>query len=172
MSTATHPQTSFVEEILQGIEVHEFLDIDQLTQHILDSWHIPRAYREDALRVRLKNDLRKHLKRKKDSNGMPLWHSVTVEDPDTNERIVRYKQLTLFNRDDFVRVWNYWNRIEKKAGWMKRELEKRYTKRFEGKELTQHWLFDKHEDQEPVVLRPSEIVLPPDTKKLRSKKPR
>jgi hypothetical protein len=107
MTTATWPQTSFIDEILNGIEVHEFLDVEQLTDHVLNSWHIPRACRQDALRVRWKSDLRKHLKRKRDSRGMPLWHSVIEQDPVTNESVVRYKQLPLFNREDFVRVWKY-----------------------------------------------------------------
>ena len=88
-----------------------------------------------------------------------MWHSITEDDPESGVTVTRYKQLQFFDRDDYVRVWNYWGRMEDKAAWMKSELEHRFGNAFEGEKLTQLTLFNTDES-EPAVFKPSTFTPP------------
>ena len=65
-----------------------------------------------------------------------------------------------FERDDYVRVWKYWERIEYNAVLRQRQLERRFGKAFEGENLKQQLALFEPDELEPAVLKPSQFSPP------------
>ncbi len=158
MTTAAQTASVF-DQFLVDCQLKKTVDVDDLAFELVTSGRLSVGYRQTAVLHQVKKDLRKRLRRMKDATGFPVWHSITEDDPESGVAVSRYKQLQFFDREDYVRVWRYWDRVEDKAAWMKSELERRFGKAFENEELTQRTLFNTDEF-EPAVLRASKFNPP------------
>ncbi len=159
-ATATEIQSRAVfDQFLADCRLKETISIDELAAAVIADGQLSLEYRAHAVLHQVKKDLRRRLQKMKDSAGDRLWHSVTDEDPATGQAVSRYKQIQFFERDDYVRVWKYWDAVEDKAARMKSALERRFGKRFEGEQLTQLTL-PYGEVNETAVLKPSTFAPP------------
>ena len=141
--------SSFIEEFLY--RERKSMTIDEMADKVMASVHIPGEYRTAALRRCVKSDIRRSIKRLTMPDGLPVWHSI----PEPDGKVKRYKQLELFDRDDFVRVWNAYDRQEKHAARMKDGLEKYFSQKFVGETLKQYMLPFPDGEQIVEVLMPS-----------------
>ena len=151
---------SWLDEALVECSSREWADLDELASELMQSHRLPSDYRANAVLWKLKRDLRWRLRSKKDADGFPIWHSIKLDDDGTGRRIIRYKQLQFFERDDYVRVWKYWERIEYNAILRQRQLERRFAKTFEGENLKQQLALFEPDELEPAVLKPSQFSPP------------
>ncbi|HVA49594.1 MAG TPA: hypothetical protein VNH11_24725 [Pirellulales bacterium] len=108
-----------------------------LTRAFLASHVLPQDYRDDALFKALEQDLRKCINRDRSSDGTARLVSVPGIDPETGEATRVYKQLDLFDREDYRRVWWEADAREEKARQRKRSLERHHDGRAwpDGKRL-------------------------------------
>ncbi len=114
-------------EFLKGIA--QPATIGELAAGFIAGHAIDQQYRDKALARLVAQDIRKFINRERDADGLPLMFSVLDVDPDTGAAVRRYKQLDLFNREDYVRTWWEADTREKAARHTKRALEKHHDRR-------------------------------------------
>lgn len=149
---------NFLDPTLHSLK--EPATIDEIADRVLENG-IPAAYRKSALLNSLKADIRRRIKHIKMPDGFPVWHSIVDEDLASGETVKRYVQLEFLDREDYVRIWQSWDKLEKRAQRMKRGLEKYYAEKFNGESLEQRMLeFMEGEEPEPVSVKASATVQP------------
>ena len=111
-----------IADIEQRLDAAGFFDAD-FVQHL-------------AARAR-RSTIRQFLRRLKGPDGRPLWHSI-VESAEEGTGLRRYKQESLFTKEDYlqaigyaVRKGQYW---QHQAEHLREGLHKRY-----GEQLTLPW---------------------------------
>jgi len=126
----------FVERVKPG------QTIDQIAAACRAQVEIPADFAEQALDFKIKQTVRKFLNRAVSADGMPRLMSLPACDPVTGATIRCYKQVALFNRDDFCRAFAEADKRLARARRIVRGLEARYQRKF-GKSLRQQMkLFD------------------------------
>jgi hypothetical protein len=87
---------------------------------------IPDEYRDAALSACVKQDLRRAINRYRSSDGTPRLISLPDVDPEPGLHVRKYKQLDLFNREDYVKAWWMYDATEKTARRGKHALERHH----------------------------------------------
>ena len=124
MSASMHDEFRAFLKAVRGAKT-----IGELAAGFMASRAIGQEYREKALRRLVAQDLRKFINRERGADGLPIMLSVVDVDDETGQAVRRYKQLDLFNREDYVRAWWEADAREKTARHTKRALEKHHDRR-------------------------------------------
>lgn len=85
-----------------------------------------------------KSLIRKHIRDVKDTDGMPLWHSLVTKDEDGRE-VHKYKQEVLFDQEDYLQVINYYVDRSLYTMRMAEALRDRAVKRYDLEQLALPW---------------------------------
>ena len=85
-------------------------DIDALVAMLDAAEFWDETFLAEAVDAHKKTYIRREIKQVKDESGWPVFASVVTFDPITGEEERRYKQETLFDRDDYAQVVRYHER--------------------------------------------------------------
>lgn len=102
------------------------VSIEQAVEAALESCAIDRAYRSRALRRQLAQDLRREFNKPRGPDGLPRRMSVPGSDGRRG-----YRQVELFDREQFVVAWHDADRREHRAAVVKAGLESAYARKYD-----------------------------------------
>ena len=114
----------------------ESATMNELAADFIAGTELPREYVAAALLAMVKQDMRRAIHRAVSSDGLPLLISLPDVDRSTGEPCRRYKQVALFNRDDYLKAWHLYDQAERTARDHKHAIERHHdARRFDDQPL-------------------------------------
>ena len=116
---------------------HGFRTIEELLDMLDTAGYWKSAWLMETTQRAKKAKIRSLIRQSRDETGWPTWANIVLQRPDGIEQHV-YKQETLFEREDYRQVINYWISYTQQGMAMAEGYRDRMAKRV-GEQLTLPW---------------------------------